>query len=136
MPNDQPPEPAAGEAPQTSRQFPGTPESAAEFRAFLAEIGETVNGFSRTLKRMGDDRERATIQRQHARIASGEIRIPGQTRVIMTIFRNSRRRRARQAAASPPAAPNASGGNGPIAIWIANPAPEISRPTGAPSRHE
>jgi hypothetical protein len=116
MPNDRPPEPAAGETAEKSRQIPGTPESAAEFRAFLAEIGETVTGFSRTLKRMGDDRERATIQRQHARIASGEIRIPGTMRVIMTIFRNSRRKRSKQASAKPAAAPNASGGDRPVAI--------------------
>jgi len=116
MPNDQPPEPTAGKTPEKSRQFPGTPESAAEFRAFLAEIGETVTGFSRTLKRMGDDRERATIQRQHARIASGEIRIPGQMRVIMTIFRNSRRKRAGQAPSIPAPAPKASGGDRPASI--------------------
>ena len=74
----------------------GSAQSADEFRTFLAEIGETQSGFARTLQRMGDDRQRGTILRHVQRIASGEARISGEMRVIMTIFRNSRRKRAPQ----------------------------------------
>ena len=77
--------------PTNDRQ--GNPESAAEFRAFLAEIGETQSGFARTLKRMGDDRGLATILRHVQRMATGEARISGEMRVIMSVFRNSRSRR-------------------------------------------
>ena len=78
----------------------GTPQSAAEFRAFLAEIGATQSGFARTLKRLGDDRAKATIVRHVERMATGKARISGAMRVIMSIFRNSRRKRAKRAAAA------------------------------------
>jgi len=66
--------------------------SADEFRAFLAEIGESQSGFARTLKRIGDDREKGTILRHVQRMATGEARISGEMRVIMAIFRNSRKK--------------------------------------------
>ena len=72
--------------------------SANEFRAFLAEIGESQSGFARTLKRMGDDRQKGTILRHVQRMATGEARISGEMRVIMSIFRNSRRKRGGQKA--------------------------------------
>lgn len=72
----------------------GTPISADEFRAFLLEIGESQSSFARTLKRMGDDRADGTILRHVQRMATGEARISGEMRVIMSIFRNSRRKQA------------------------------------------
>lgn len=93
----------------------GTPESATEFRQFLAEIGETQSGFARTLKRLGDDRAKATIRRHIERIATGEARLSGQMRVIMSIFRHSRRKQARRVASAQPTA-DADGVSGPTAI--------------------
>jgi hypothetical protein len=74
-------------------------ESAEEFRAFLKEIGESQSGFARIMKRLGDDREKATIQRHVQRMATGEARISGEMRVIMSIFRNSRRKQRKAEAA-------------------------------------
>jgi hypothetical protein len=91
----------------------GAPESAAEFRAFLAEIGATQSGFARTMRRLGDDRERDTIRRHVERMATGQARISGQMRVIMSIFRHSRRRRARQAGVGAAPRPDAGGISGP-----------------------
>jgi CRISPR/Cas system-associated protein endoribonuclease Cas2 len=77
--------------------------SAAEFRAFLNEIGKTQCGFASTLKRIGDTRQKDAIQRHVSRLASGKARISGEMRVIMAIFRKShRKRRARSAEAAPP----------------------------------
>ncbi len=75
--------------------------SAEEFRAFLKEIGESQSSFARVLKRIGDDREKATIVRHVQRMATGEARISGEMRVIMAIFRNSRRKRAQKADPAP-----------------------------------
>ncbi len=72
-------------------------ESAAKFRAFLAEIGESQSGFARTLIRLGDPRPKANVQRHVERMASGEARISGPMHVVMTIFRNSRRKQRRAA---------------------------------------
>ena len=94
----------------------GTPESAAEFRAFLAEIGASQSGFARSLKRLGDDRAKATILRSVERMATGEVRIAGTMRVIMSIFRNSRRKRTKQAASATPKAPVAGGVSGTPSI--------------------
>ena len=63
------------------------------FRAFLAEIGETQGSFVRTLQRLGDHRPKATIERAVQRTVAGHHKISGEMRVIMTVFRNSRRRR-------------------------------------------
>ncbi len=71
------------------------PGGADDFRAFLAEIGESQSSFARTLKRIGDDREMGTILRHVQRMATGEARISGEMRVIMAVFRNSRRKRRR-----------------------------------------
>jgi hypothetical protein len=71
----------------------GTPESATEFRAFLAETGQTQWGFARALQRLGDTRQPATIQRHIQRLATGEHKLGGEMRVIMSIFRHSRRKR-------------------------------------------
>ena len=74
--------------------------SAAEFRAFLAEVGQTQSGLVRTLRRLGDHRAKNTIARHVQRLATGEARISGEMRVIMTIMRNSQRKRAESAAAA------------------------------------
>jgi type VI protein secretion system component VasK len=78
--------------------------SAAEFRAFLKEIGQTQCGFARTLKRTGDTRKKDAIQRHLSRIMLGNARISGEMRVIMTIFRRSHRKRTAQLAAAQTAA--------------------------------
>jgi hypothetical protein len=72
----------------------GMRESAEEFRAFLAEIDESQSSFARTLRCMGDDRQPGTILRHMQRMATGEARISGEMRVIMTILRQSRKKRA------------------------------------------
>jgi hypothetical protein len=83
--------------------------SAAEFRAFLKEIGQTQCGFARTLKRMGDSRQKDAIQRHLSRLGTGKARMSGEMRVIMSIFRNSHRKRLRRTAqAAPPAQPVSS----------------------------
>lgn len=74
------------------------PEDAALFRSFLEEIGETQNSFMRILLRLGDHRPKATIVRSVQRMCSGENKISGEMRVLMTVFRNSRRRRSKAAA--------------------------------------
>jgi hypothetical protein len=74
-------------------------ESAAEFRAFLAEVGESHTGFARTMKRLGDDREKATIERHIQRMLAGQARVTGEMRVIMSIIRNARRKRRKAEAA-------------------------------------
>jgi len=68
---------------------------AAEFRAFLADIDATVHGFARTLLRLGDTRAKATVMRAVERLASGEHQPSGEMRVIMSIFRHSRKKRDR-----------------------------------------
>lgn len=74
------------------------PEDAALFRSFLDDIGETQNSFMRILLRLGDHRPKATIVRSIQRMCSGENKISGEMKVLMTIFRNSRRRRSKAAA--------------------------------------
>lgn len=80
-----------------------TPErrqaEAAAFIAWLAEIGETKGSLSRIMVRLGDHRPRRTIMRTLERYASGEFKISGEFKVVMSIFRNSRRRRRATAAA-------------------------------------
>jgi sugar phosphate isomerase/epimerase len=107
----------------------GTPESAAEFRAFLAEIGATQSGFARTLRRLGDDRAKATIVRHVERMATGAARISGPMRVIMSVFRNSHRKRLRRAATATatPARADASGVSGAPSIQLANLVPPHSQ---------
>ena len=74
----------------TNNSRQGLAESANEFRSFLEEIGETQSEFARTLKRMGDDRGASTILRHVQRMATGEARISGEMRVIMSMFRRDR----------------------------------------------
>lgn len=79
----------------------GSAESAAFFRAALEEIGETHAGLARLLQRNGDDRQPATILRHIQRMATGEARVSGEMRVILTFLRNGRRRHEEKAVRSP-----------------------------------
>jgi hypothetical protein len=65
----------------------GTPESAAWFRAELEALGQTQTGFARWMQRRGDDRKPATIIRHIQRMASGEARVSGEMRVILSMMR-------------------------------------------------
>jgi hypothetical protein len=77
----------------------GTAESAAWFREALAEIGETQASMARLMKRKGDDRQPETIARHMRRMATGEARVSGEMRVILTMMRRVRGRTVRNAAA-------------------------------------
>jgi len=74
------------------------PEDAAAFREFLAEIGETQGSFVRTLIRLGDHRPKETVTKSVQRMCAGSNKISGEMRVLMQVFRNSRRRRRAAAA--------------------------------------
>lgn len=78
----------------------GSAESAASFRAALEEIGETHAGLAKLLQRNGDDRQPATILRHIQRMATGEARVSGEMRVILTFLRNGRRRHEEKATRS------------------------------------
>ncbi len=75
--------------------------TAAEFRAFLAECGFTIKQFARLLRRLGDPRDKATVDRYVASLASGEFRVSGEMHVVMGVIRNSRRRAAAAARSRP-----------------------------------
>jgi hypothetical protein len=77
----------------------GTPESAAWFRAMLAELGETRSSLARLMHRKGDDRQPATILRTIQRMATGEARVSGEMRVILTMMRRAKNRAEKRAAA-------------------------------------
>jgi len=79
----------------TDIEDPERQARAAEFRAFLADIDASVHGFARTLLRLGDTRAKATVIRAVERLASGEHTPSGEMRVIMSIFRHSRKKRER-----------------------------------------
>ena len=73
-------------------------ESAAWFRARLAEVGQTQSGLSRLMKNCGDDRERKAILRSIQRMAPGRARVSGEMRVLLHFLAKSRAKRDRQAA--------------------------------------
>ena len=77
----------------------GTAESAAWFREALAELGETQASMARLMKREGDDRQPETIARHMRRMTTGEARVSGEMRVILTMMRRLMGRTARKAAA-------------------------------------
>jgi hypothetical protein len=77
----------------------GTAESAAWFREALAELGETQASMARLMKREDDDRQPETIARHMRRMATGEARVSGEMRVILTMMRRVRGRTVRNAAA-------------------------------------
>lgn len=70
----------------------GTPESAAWFKAMLEEIGETQSSLARLMHRKGDDRQPTTILRTIQRMASGEARVSGEMRVILTMMLRAKKR--------------------------------------------
>jgi hypothetical protein len=70
----------------------GTPQSAAWFRAMLAELGETQASMARLMKRKGDDRNPETIARHMRRMATGEARVSGEMRVILTMMLRAKSR--------------------------------------------
>jgi hypothetical protein len=75
-----------------------TPESATFFRAVLDELDKTQSSFARKLARLGDDRKPNTILRHVQRMATGEARISGEMKVILTIFhRRQERDKAKEA---------------------------------------
>jgi hypothetical protein len=86
----------------------GTPESAAWFRAALEDLGETKASMARLMKRKGDDRQPDTIERHMRRMATGEARVSGEMRVILTMMRRARNRGMKRTAAENPEAANSS----------------------------
>jgi hypothetical protein len=78
----------------------GTPESAAFFLAALQVLEENHSSFARLMQKNGDDRQPETILRSIQRMASGEARVSGEMRVLLTfMMRGKRRRLAAKAAA-------------------------------------
>jgi hypothetical protein len=77
----------------------GTPESAAWFRAVLEEPGETQASMVRLMKREGDDRQPETIARHLRRMATGEARVSGEMRVILTMMQRAKDRAEKRLAA-------------------------------------
>jgi hypothetical protein len=78
----------------------GTPESAAWFRAALEALGETQASMARLMKRKGDDRQPDTIARHMRRMATGNARVSGEMRVILTMMQRAKNRAAKRGVAS------------------------------------
>jgi hypothetical protein len=76
----------------------GSPESAAFFRAKLAEIGETQSSLARLMKRYGDDRPERNILRSIQRTASGQSRVSGEMRVLLRFMERGRKKRLKREA--------------------------------------
>ena len=97
---------AAGARPAAGRDL----ESAAWFRARLAEVGHTKGSLSRLMKNCGDPRDRKAILRSLERMSSGDARVSGEMHVLLHFLAKSRAKRARLAEdgrQGPPAAPPA-----------------------------
>jgi hypothetical protein len=75
----------------------GSPEGAAWFRAKLEALGETKGSLARLLIRYGDDRKKATIERQIDRMASGDVRVPGEMRAILGMMERGKAKSAKRA---------------------------------------
>jgi hypothetical protein len=88
--------PAADAQPATTGR---DPESAAWFRAKLAEVGHTKGSLSRLMKNCGDPRERKAILRSLERMSSGDARVSAEMHVLLHFLTKSRAKRARQEAA-------------------------------------
>ncbi len=86
------PEPAPEKPPK------GTPESAAWFRQALEDLGETQASMARLMKRKGDDRQPETIARHMRRMATGEARVSGEMRVILTMMQRAKHRAVKRTA--------------------------------------
>jgi hypothetical protein len=76
----------------------GSPESAAWFRAQLAELGQTQTSFAKWLEKRGDDRKPATILRHVQRMANGEARVSGEMRVILSMMQAGKTKHQKNAA--------------------------------------
>jgi hypothetical protein len=55
-------------------------------------------GLARLMHRKGDDRQPATILRTIQRMATGEARVSGEMRVILTMMRRAKNRSEKRAA--------------------------------------
>ena len=78
----------------------GTPESAAFFLAALQVLEENQSSFARVMKKNGDDRKPETILRSIQRMASGEARVSGEMRVLLTFMMQGKKRRLAARAAA------------------------------------
>lgn len=88
-----PPTKCMTDEPTTVEKPPrGSPESAAWFRAALEALGETQSSMARLMKRKGDDRQPNTILRTIQRMATGEARVSGEMRVILTMMQRAKDR--------------------------------------------
>jgi hypothetical protein len=74
----------------------GSPESAAWFRQALVDLGETQSSLARLMKRKGDDRQPNTILRTIQRMATGDARVSGEMRVILTMMQRAKARGERR----------------------------------------
>lgn len=66
----------------------GTPESAAWFREQLEALGIGNSALARAMIENGDDRQFDTIVRGLRRMATGEARVSGEMRALLTIMRS------------------------------------------------
>ena len=85
--------------PRATGPIGGTPESAAWFRDMLEQLDETQSSLARLMKRKGDDRQPMTILRTIQRMATGEARVSGEMRVILTMMLRAKQRGERRTAA-------------------------------------
>lgn len=67
----------------------GDAESAAWFRAQLQELGFTQGTFARFMQRRGDVRSKRNIQR----MCAGQVRVPGEMRVLLGLMLRSKKRK-------------------------------------------
>jgi hypothetical protein len=74
----------------------GSPQSAAWFRQALEDLGETQASLARLMKRKGDDRQPDTILRTIKRMATGDARVSGEMRVLLTMMQRARARGERR----------------------------------------
>jgi hypothetical protein len=88
-----------GNADPTSPALRGNPEDAAWFREMLVKLDETQASMARLMKRKGDDRVPATIERHMRRMANGEARVSGEMRVILTMMLRAKERAERRSPA-------------------------------------
>jgi hypothetical protein len=91
----------------------GTPETAAWFRAELEALGQTQTGFAKWMQRRGDDRKPATILRHIQRMATGEARVSGEMRVILSMMRKGAAKAEKAAKARAAAAAEQGGAEEP-----------------------
>jgi len=67
----------------------GTPESAAWFREQLEALGIGNSALARAMIENGDDRQFDTIVRGLRRMATGEARVSGEMRALLTMMRSN-----------------------------------------------